>query len=227
MLPIFGNKLSFYQCAQPTVAQRKRWDTSKNVSSEPMRKLERSCSPSFVILSQKWVIYFWLGQISRYVRCLLIAAYWRMCECVGYGSRRAAAGPFLAIKSPPPPSTWIPIAPAATWRSLQQPDASQEREGGFERKQEAAVPACLPACQPPGLPACPSRTTCGLHSPPPGPAPANPSASELSSPAAAPLSSVAHTHCLIRTLGLPKLVWTCLTLFDTCILGFLVVKNVC
>jgi hypothetical protein len=65
---------------------------------------------------------------------------------------------------------------------------------------------CQPACQHPACLLGPSRTTCGLHSPPPGPAGANPSASELSSPAAAPLSSVAHTHCLIRTLGLPKFV---------------------
>ena len=126
--------------------------------------------------------------------------------------REVAAGPLLQsslLLLLPPGSQLLLLPRDGPCSSLTSARSAREGSRGSRR-----------LCQPASTLACllgPSRTTCGLHSPPPGPAPANPSASELSSPAAAPLSSLAQTNHHIWFQGFRKLVCTCLTSFAPCI----------
>ena len=138
--------------------------------------------------------------LSRHVCCLLIAADSSMCDMAG----RRAVGP---LQSRPSSFHLAPI-----WLLLPRDSPCSSMTSGRREGEEAS----LLAVANPGL-LGPNRTTCGLHSPPPGPAPANPAPQNF--PALLPhlCPRLAQTNHHIWFQGFRKLVCTCLTSFAPCI----------
>ena len=217
----------------------KRSATSKNVSSELMRKLERSCSSNFVTLSQKWVINFGLAEyLAMRIVCLLPYIGVCVCDCAVLYGRLSSGVESVAVAAPLQSSVLLLLVPpgsqlllcchvtvlAAAWRQAGARGRVREEAGGW-------VPACLQLALP-ASPPWPSRPQPAAlladyiprrqGQPQLTPAPQN-------FPALLPhLCPRWHTHTVSSAPpGLPKSVWTSLTLFDTCTSCFLVVKNVC
>ena len=135
----------------------KRSATSKNVSLELMRKLERSCSSNFVTLSQKWVINFGLAEyLAMRIVCLLPYIGVCVCDCAVLYGRLSSGVESVAVAAPlqssvllllvPPGSQLLLLPRDSPCSSLTSGRSAREGSRGSRR---LSLPAASSACQPP------------------------------------------------------------------------------
>ena len=139
-----------------------------NVSPELMRKLERSMlqdpvSSFFLRIESLILLILLCIRIADCpAMCVVVCSLPQIPVCVIW----QVVGQWDRCNQGPPPSTWLTI-----WLLLPRDSPCSSMTSG--RSAREGEEASQLAVANPGL-LGPNRTTCGLHSPPPGPAPANP-----------------------------------------------------